>query len=92
VLSGGPRALKQLKDLKLRPAKSDYGPMLKWESDIWEWFQRLAMPPAMGGPLMVNGADFMNVCQREGWDESIAFYLLDRVLGTYAKHMEEEKP
>lgn len=46
----------------------------------------------MGGPPMVNGADFMAVCTRQGWDDDVAFYLLDRVLTVYAERAQADKP
>lgn len=81
-----------MRNLKLRPAKSDYGPQFKWEGPVWEWFRRLAQPPPMGGPPTVNGADFLAICLRERWNVDLAFQLLDRILGAYAEHAETEKP
>jgi len=41
---------------------------------------------------MVNGVEFLNVCARQGWDEDMAFHLLDQVLAKYAEHAAERKP
>lgn len=58
---------------------------------MWEWFQRLAQPPPMGGPPTVNGADFLAICMRHGWSEDVAFYLLDQILAGYAAGAEAQK-
>lgn len=83
MVSGGPRALQALKDLKLRPGRADYGPALRWERPLWIWFQRLAEHPPMGGAPFVRGEAWLHICEREGWDPDLAFALLARIEAGY---------
>lgn len=65
-----------LRDLGHRPAKRDLPPPLKWEAQVWIWFQRLATHPPMGGPARVDGAGWLSICDRMGWNQEVAFELL----------------
>ena len=75
VRDGGPRALQALRELGRRPARSDYGPPLRWERAIWIWFERMAM----GFPACVDRWSWWQIAQREGWDADLAFNLLSEI-------------
>ena len=76
--------MQTLLKLGKRPARSDLPPRMQWEASIWTWFDRLGRPPPMGGAPQVAGEAWLNLCDRFGWDQDLAFRLLGKIESAFA--------